>query len=381
MKSQAAVLYEMGLPPPYAESRPLAVQEVHLDGPGPGEVLVELVSAGLCHSDLAVIDGTRPRALPIVLGHEAAGIVREVGSGAHDVTVDDHVVFALTPMCGRCSYCIEGRPNLCQNGGRANAEGSLLSGKRHFRDLEGRELHYHLGVSAFSNYTVVAQESLVKIDPSIPLEKAAIFGCAVQTGVGAVVNTAQVKPGAAVAVFGLGGVGLSAIMGASLAGAWPLVAVDLLDHKLELARRLGASHVVNAANGDPVQAVADLTHGGAHFAFEAVGNEQVLQQAYRATRRGGTTVTIGAPHPDRIFSIPAIDLVVGERTLKGSYTGSAVPRRDIPRFLALYQAGLLPADHLITGSIALEQINEGFDDLASAKAVRQLVRFTGVSGQ
>ncbi|MCZ7574584.1 MAG: alcohol dehydrogenase catalytic domain-containing protein [Ardenticatenaceae bacterium] len=201
MKTRAAVLYDAGLPAPYTESEPLKVQEVELEGPGTGEVLVELVSAGLCHSDLSVIDGARPRALPVVLGHEAAGIVCEIGPGVRDVQVNDHVIFALTPMCGRCSYCIEGRPNLCENGGRANAAGSLLSGKRHFRDSAGRELHYHLGISAFSHYTVVAQESLVRIPSEVPLEKAALFGCAIQTGVGAVLNTAGVTPGNAVAVF------------------------------------------------------------------------------------------------------------------------------------------------------------------------------------
>lgn len=375
MKTQAAVLYRMEHPTPYAESRPLVVEEVELRGPDPGEVLVEIAGAGLCHSDLSVIDGSRPRVMPMVLGHEASGIVREVGPGVHDLAVGDHVVFSFVPACGHCLPCATGRPALCENGARANVAGTLLDGSRHFRNAAGQELNHHLGVSAFARFTVAAQESLVKIDPSVPLEVAALFGCAVMTGVGAVVNTARVEPGAGVAVFGLGGVGLSVVLGARAAGAYPLVAVDLLDAKLALAQELGATHTVNAAREDPVQAVRDLTAGGAAYAFESVGNERVLVQAYQATRRGGTTVTIGLPHPARQFAVPAVSLVAEERTVKGSYMGSAVPRRDIPRFIALYQAGLLPVERLLTRTIALEEVNPAFDALARGEAVRQVIRF------
>ncbi|RME44351.1 MAG: alcohol dehydrogenase, partial [Chloroflexi bacterium] len=233
----------------------------------------------------------------------------------------------------------------------------------------------HLGVSAFSQYTVVAQESLVKVDPDIPLGIAALFGCAVMTGVGAVVNTAQVRPGTSVAVFGMGGVGLSALMGARAAGAYPIVAVDVLEHKLELAREVGASHVVNAREGDPVEAIKEITRGGAEYTFESVGHEQVLIQAYHATARGGMTVTIGLPHPSRQFAVPAVSLVGEERTVKGSYMGSSIPRRDIPRFTAMYKAGLLPVEKLLTRTITLDEINEAFDALARGDAVRQVVRF------
>jgi len=366
----------MEKPAPYAQSKPLVVDEVTLQRPGPGEGLVKVVGAGLCHSDLSTIDGSRPRPMPMVLGHEAAGIVQEVGSHVQDLRPGDHVVFSFVPMCGRCIYCATARPALCENGGRANGAGTLLDGGRPFQDRQGRILHHHLGVSAFSQYTVAAQESLIKIDPTVPLENAALFGCAVLTGVGAVVNTAKVEPGMAVAVFGLGGVGLSVVMGAQLARAYPIVAVDTVDAKLELARKLGATHLVNARERDPVQSIKDLTNGGAHYTFEAVGNEQVLHQAYQATRRGGTTVTIGLPHPSRMLSVPAVGIVADERTIKGSYMGSAVPRRDIPRFLELYQAGLLPVDLLLTRTIALDEINEGFDALAHGEAVRQVVRFS-----
>lgn len=375
MKTQAAVLYQMEQPAPYAKSQPLVIEELDLTGPGPGEVLVEIVGAGLCHSDLSVMDGSRPRVMPMVMGHEASGIVRDTGPGVHDLQAGDHVVFSFVPVCGHCVPCAVGRPALCENGAAANTAGTLLAGNRHFKNPAGQALNHHLGVSAFSQYTVAAQESLVKISPEVPLEKAVLFGCAVMTGVGAVVNTARVEPGTSVAVFGMGGVGLSAVMGARAAGAHPIIAVDLLENKLELARKVGASHTVNARDDDPVQAVKEVAGGGAHYTFESVGNEQVLIQAYQATRRGGTTVTIGLPHPSKQFSISAVSMVGEERTVKGSYMGSAVPRRDIPRFIALYQAGLLPVDLLLTRTIALDEVNTAFDALAKGEAVRQVIQF------
>jgi alcohol dehydrogenase len=374
MKTQAAVLYKMERPTPYAESRPLEIQDLELVEPGPGEVLVEISYAGLCHSDLSVINGSRPRVMPMVMGHEASGVVREVGPTVHDLAPGDHVVFSFVPVCGHCLPCATGRPALCENGAAANTAGTLLAGHRHFKDAAGQELNHHLGVSAFSRYTVAAQESLVKIEPNVPLEKAALFGCAVMTGVGAVMNTARVEPGTGVAVFGLGGVGLSAVLGARASGAWPIVAVDLLEAKLALAERMGATHTVNAKDGDPVQAIKDLTSGGAQYAFESVGNERVLVQSYQATQRGGTTITVGLPHPSKKFAVSAVSLVAEERTVKGSYMGSAVPKRDIPRYVALYQAGMLPVDLLHTGTIALDEINAAFDALAKGEAVRQVIR-------
>jgi alcohol dehydrogenase len=374
MKTQAAVLYTMEQPTPYSESRPLEIQDLELVEPGPGEVLVEISHAGLCHSDLSVINGSRPRVMPMVMGHEASGVVREVGPTVHDLAPGDHVVFSFVPVCGHCLPCATGRPALCENGAAANTAGTLLAGHRHFKDAAGQELNHHLGVSAFSRYTVAAQESLVKIEPNVPLEKAALFGCAVMTGVGAVMNTARVEPGTGVAVFGLGGVGLSAVLGARASGAWPIVAVDLLEAKLALAERMGATHTVNAKDGDPVQAIKDLTSGGVQYAFESVGNERVLVQSYQATQRGGTTITVGLPHPSKKFAVSAVSLVAEERTVKGSYMGSAVPKRDIPRYVALYQAGMLPVDLLHTGTIALDEINAAFDALAKGEAVRQVIR-------
>ena len=375
MKTRAAVLSEMGSPSPYADSTPLSIEELELTSPGDGEVLVQMAAAGICHSDLSVINGSRPRVMPMVLGHEASGIVREVGRGVANFNEGDHVVFSYVPVCGRCLPCSTGRASLCEPGAKANIDGTLLTGKRHFHSRDGRELHHHLGVSAYSQFTVAAWQSLVKIDPSLPLDKAALFGCAVMTGVGAVVNTARVDPGTAVGVFGMGGVGLSAVMGAKTAGAYPIIAVDMLMTKLDLAKKAGASHTVNGSVEDPVRAIRDLTHGGVGVAFEAVGNEKVLAQAYAATRRGGKTVSIGLPHPSREVSIPAASLVTEERILMGSYMGSAVPQRDVPRFIRMYQSGLLPVDLLHSRTITLEQINEAFDSLDQGSVVRQIVSF------
>ncbi|WP_405063071.1 zinc-dependent alcohol dehydrogenase family protein [Kribbella sp. NBC_01505] len=362
---RGAVLREMGLPKPYAESRPLRIEEVELAPPGPGELLVRIRAAGLCHSDLSVIDGSRPRVMPMLLGHEATGEV--VQSEAPGFAAGDTVGFAFVPACGACGPCAEGRAALCEPGAASNTAGTLLSGGRR---LDG--VHHHLGVSGFADHAVVSARSAVKIDPALPPEIAALFGCAVMTGVGAVVNTAQVRAGQSAVVFGLGGVGLSALLGAALVGAHPLVAVDVVPEKLELARALGATHAV-AAGPDTVEEVRAATSGGADYAFETVGSGKVLEQAYAATRRGGTTVTVGLPHPSQTFSVPAVSLVAEERTVKGSYLGSAIPSRDIPRYIALYQAGRLPVDRLLTATVGLDNLNEAFDTLAAGTSIRQVL--------
>ncbi len=375
MRTRAAVIYEMEKPLPYVDSLPLVIEELELEGPGWGEVLVEMVGAGLCHSDLSTINGSRSRPLPMVLGHEASGIVREVGPGVNDLLPGDHVVFSFVPMCGRCLYCSVGRPALCENGAKANLNGTLMNGSVHFKKPGGQAVLHHLGVSAFSQYTVASEESLIKIEKNIPLEKAALFGCALLTGVGAVMNTARVAPGEPVAIFGLGGVGLSVVMGAKLAGAHPIIAVDTIPSKLEMAKKLGADFIVNALAANPVEAIKELSHGGVEYAFEVVGSARVLAQAYEAARRGGKAVSVGLPHPDQQLSIQAVSLVGQEKHLMGSYMGSAVPRRDVPRLIDLYLAGKLPVDELITGRIPLEEINSGFDRLVQGTAIRQLLHF------
>jgi alcohol dehydrogenase len=375
MKTLAAVLRERALPPPYAQSRPLIIEELELDPPGPGEVLVQVAAAGLCHSDLSVINGTRLWPLPLVVGHEACGLVREVGEGVKDLRPDDPVVFSFLPTCGHCPMCVAGRASLCEPGVAANRAGRLLSGAVRFRKSGDGAVNHHSGVAGYSQFTVVARESVVKIDPEVPPETAVLFGCAVMTGVGAVVNTARVAAGTSVAVFGAGGVGLSTIMGAKAVGAHPIVAVDRLASKLDLAKQCGATHCVNAADTDPVAAVRELTRGGAETAFEAVGEEKSIAQAFGATRRGGRTVVIGLTHPDRMLTIPALTITAEERVLMGSYMGSCVPQRDIPRFIAMYRAGLLPVDQLRSSIIALDEVNAAFDLLDRGEVARQIIRF------
>ena len=375
MKLKAAVLRQSGLARPYAQSRPLVIETVHLAAPGRGELLVRILAAGLCHSDLSVIDGSRPRPLPLVLGHEAAGEVVELGDGVEGLAVGDHVVFAFVPICGDCAPCTIGRPALCEPGAAANLAGELLGGGRRWTDGKDNLLRHHLGVSAFAEHVVASARSVVKIDRELPPEIAALFGCAVLTGVGAVVNTAKVAPGESVAIFGLGGVGLSAMLGARCSGAYPIIAVDVNEERLALALTLGAHHALHARAPTLVEHLREITHGGVQYAIESVGNEAVLAQAFAATRRGGMTVSVGLPAPDKHLKIPAVTLVGEERTIRGSYMGSAVPSRDLPRFIALYLAGLLPVDRLLTHRLSLENINEGFDRLASGEAVRQVLVF------
>ncbi|MCS6878707.1 MAG: zinc-dependent alcohol dehydrogenase family protein [Geminicoccaceae bacterium] len=372
MRIRAAVLEQMGLPPPYTESRPLRIQEVELDPPGPGEVLVRIAAAGLCHSDLSVINGDRPRPLPMVLGHEAAGVVEDVGAGVEDLRKGDHVVLVFVPACGHCLPCAEGRPALCEPGALANGNGTLLSGARRLR-RDGEPLNHHVGVSAFAEYATVSRRSVVKIDPELPLEEAALFGCAVLTGAGAVINTAGVRAGQTVAVVGLGGVGLCALLAAVASGAREIVAVDVLPQKLAFARQLGATATFDAREENVVEAIRERTRGGVDFAFELAGTANALELAWAITRRGGVTVTAGLPHPSARLPVPIVQLVAEERTLKGSYIGTAVPARDVPRLIDLYRNGRLPVDRLLSGRLSLEEINLGFDRLARGEAVRQVV--------
>jgi alcohol dehydrogenase len=374
MKIRAAVLNSMGAASPYAETKPLAIQELELDPPARGEVLVRIVAAGLCHSDLSVINGDRPRPLPMALGHEAAGVVEELGEDVTDLAVGDHVVMVFMPSCGHCVPCAEGRPALCEPGAAANGNGTLLSGGRRLH-CDGVTVNHHLGCSAFADHAVVSRRSVVKITPDLPLVEAALFGCAVLTGVGAVVNTARLQAGNSVAVIGLGGVGLASLLGAVAAGARRVVAIDLSDDKLGLARQLGANDTVNARAEDAADQVRDLTGGGVDFAIEMAGSARALDLAYRITRRGGTTITAGLPPPTATLPLPIVNLVAEERTVKGSYIGTCVPTRDIPRFIELYQRGRLPVDRLMSGRLKLEQINEGFDRLHDGTAVRQVIEF------
>ena len=375
MKIRAAVLDKSQQPQPYAKTRPISVETVELDSPGPGEVLVKIAAAGLCHSDLSVINGDRPRVMPMVLGHEASGIVEELGAGVTNLQRGDHVALVFAPNCGHCMPCREGRPALCEPGFVAAGAGTLLGGHRRLHRPDKSVLNHQAGVSCFAEYAVLARGSLVKIDPELPLDIAALFGCAVLTGVGAAINAAQLRLGGSAAVVGLGGVGLSALLGALAAGARQVVAIDKLDSKLELARSLGATHTFRADDPDLVARVKAATNGGVEVAIEAASAVAALATAYQITRRGGTTVTVSLPPPTHTFNVPAVNLVVEERTLKGSFLGSAVPARDIPHYIALYRAGRLPVDRLVTHRIKLDEINLGFDRLANGEAVRQVIVF------
>lgn len=371
MKTRAAVLERSGAQPPFVRSRPFEVAEVDLSGPGPGEVLVKIAAAGVCHSDLSAVTGARPRRLPAVAGHEAAGVVEEVGAGVSGLRPGDHVVMVFVASCGSCAVCLGGRPNLCQSSWRARAEGTLPTGARRL-SRNGDPLHHWSGVSAFAEYAVVTPQSLVRVDPEVPLDIAAIFGCAVVTGVGAVLNTARLRPGSSAVVIGLGGVGLSALLGAVAAGAARIAAVDLSPAKLDLARGLGATHGYDAAEPDCAERILD-EFGPADYVLEFAGAASAARLGYAITGRGGVLVTAGLPGPGQSLDLPLADLVATERTVKGSYMGSASPRRDIPRYLELYRAGRLPVDRLRSATLSLDEVNHAFDRLASGVSVRDVL--------
>jgi len=376
MRMKAAVLYEQGKTRPFASSKPFVIEQVELDPPGPGELLIEIGGAGLCHSDLSTVEGLRPRKLPAVGGHEGAGIVRELGPGVTGLAVGDHVVTLFVSSCGSCRYCAEGRPNLCNASLSARTAGTLISGERRLRFIGERGdalLHHYSNLSVYAEYAVVSQSTVVKIDPHVPLDVAALFGCAVMTGVGAVLNTAQVPAGGTMAVVGLGGVGMCALLGGVLAGAARLVAVDINPEKLGLARALGATDTVLATEPDCVEQVRALTSGGVDFVIETAGTIKAMQTAYAISARGSTTVSVGLPQPSQLFSFAHSALVSDERTIKGSYMGSCVPKRDIPRFIELFKRGKLPIDRLRTGTVGFDGLNEGFDRLADGAVLRQVL--------
>ena len=371
MKTVAAVLRAVTDRRPYPESKPMVLEEVELSAPRAGELLVRIEAAGVCHSDISVVDGSRVRPLPMALGHEAAGVVEEVGPGVQQVRPGDHVVLTFVPSCGSCAECSSGRPALCTPGAVANGAGTLLHGGSVLTGRDGRPIHHHLGISAFSRHAVVARESAVVIPQDVPLQTAALFGCAVLTGAGAVLNTAGVRPGQSVAIFGLGGVGLASVIGAVVANAWPIIAVDPVPAKRELALQLGATAALSPEEAE--KAVKELTHGGAEVTFEAAGVPAVLEAAFRATRRGGVTVAMGLPHPTRTVSLPALAFAGLGQSLVGSYMGSAAPQRDIPRYISLWKAGRMPVDRLQSASMPLDRINEAFEALAAGQAVRQVL--------
>lgn len=371
---RAAVLRASGVLGPYVETRPLNFEYVDLDPPGPGELQVRIRAASLCHSDLSAINGDRPWPVPLVIGHEAAGEVSAVGPEVRGFSVGDPVALVFKPFCGHCVPCLSGRGGLCEPGSAANASAQLLGGYQRLRH-RGEPLHHHMGVAAFAEKVTVSQHSAVKIPAGVPWEIAALFGCAVLTGAGAVFNTAAVGAGSTVAVVGLGGVGCAALMAARASGATIRIAIDLVPEKLAFAQTIGATHTILASDPAVVSQVKEITGGGVEFAFEMAGAVAALDLAYRVCRRGGTMVSAGLPNPSLQWALPAVSLIAEERTIKGSYMGSAVPVRDIPRYIALYRDGLLPVDRLLERTIALEELHSALDALASGRALRQVVVF------
>jgi alcohol dehydrogenase len=370
MRITAAVLDVPGAKPPFSVSRPLRIAELDLAPPRPGELLVRILAAGVCHSDLSVVTGDRPRPAPMALGHEAAAEVLEVGDQAAPFAPGDRVVLAFLPACGCCEACASGRGFLCADAAKANGEGRLLRGGRRLAE-EAAPVHHHLGVSAFATHAVVDQRSAVKISADVPAEIAALFGCAVLTGVGAVVNAAKVRPGESVCVYGLGGVSLSAVLGAIASGANPVVAIDPMPEKRALAVELGALAAL-PPDAAP-EALRDHLPSGADVVIETVGRASVLAAAYQAVKRGGRCVTVGLPAPRELLEIPAVSLVADAKTLMGSYMGSAIPSRDIPRYVALWRAGRLPVERLLSSINPLSEINALLDALAEGRAIRQIV--------
>ena len=372
MKIKAAVLYEQGKKTPFSESKPLKVEEVDLEPPGAGEVLIRTGAAGLCHSDLSMINGVMQRKVPMVPGHEAAGVVEEIGANVTQCKPGDHVVMSFVPICGECEFCITGRSNICSTAFNARATGALINGNRRL-SLNGEPLHHTNGVSCYAEYMVACEDSVITIDKEVPMLDAALFGCAVVTGVGAIINTAKIVPGSTIAVVGLGGVGLCALLGGVVAGAGRIIAVDIASDKLGLARQLGATDTFNATDPNFTEKIIEETKGGVEYAFEVAGVVEAMQTAYAITRRGGTTVTSGLSQHKHTFEIPHSQLVVDERTIKGSYMGSCVVRNDVPKFINLYKQGKLPVDKLRSGNICLNDLNQGFDKLAAGDVIRQML--------
>jgi Zn-dependent alcohol dehydrogenase len=367
MRIRGAVLEQIGLPRPFAESRPISVGELDLAPPGDGELLVRIEAAGLCHSDLSVVDGNRVRPVPMLLGHEAAGVVEEVGAGVTDVAVGRRLVMTFLPRCGRCTACATNGLTPCEPGSAANAAGTLMSGERRLT-RDGQPVHHHLGVSGFATHAVVDRHSVVPVPDDVPPVVASLLGCAVLTGGGAVINAGQPQPGQTVIVVGLGGVGMAAVLTALAHDDVRVVGVDQLPDKLERAKAIGAHDAFT-----PEQA-RDLNLKAA-VVIEAVGHPSALETAIDLTAPGGRTVTVGLPRPDARISVSPLGFVAEGRSLIGSYLGSAVPSHDIPRFVDMWRAGRLPVESLVSSTIALDAINQAMDQLAEGNAVRQIISF------
>jgi S-(hydroxymethyl)glutathione dehydrogenase/alcohol dehydrogenase len=358
---------------------PVTVETILVDPPRRGEVTIRLAACGVCHSDLSATNGTIPFPLPVVLGHEGAGTVVEVGEGVTAFQVGDRVISSFVSMCGHCRYCVTGRPQLCDQA--AKAAFTLPDGSVRTRDLQGQPLNVFSGCGVMAEYATLHVDNVVHAAPDIAMDCCALIGCGVMTGVGAVVNTAQLRPGSIAIVFGAGGVGLNAIQGCAVAGAAMIVAVDRVDSKLEMAKVFGATHTVNATSDDHlVKTLKKLTGGGADYAFECVGRGEVVAQAYGALRKGGTAVVVGVAGAKDQTSLRTASLTFEEKTLTGSYFGSARPREDFPRLMALYRGGRLKLDELITHRYTIDEAPQAFDDLHHGRNARGMIVFSDDAG-
>ena len=362
---KAAICYEAGAP--------LKVEEVTLDEPQVNEVLVKLMASGVCHSDLHFMKGEMFCAMPVVVGHEGAGIVEKVGPGVTTVQPGDHVIMMVSFSCGKCRFCIEGRPTMCVEN-MAIMAGSVLpiSGATRLRKGD-QALHHLFGLATFAEYTVVHERSCVKIRDDAPLDKVCLLGCGVATGIGAAINTAGVRPGESIVIWGAGGVGLSAVMGAKLAGAGKIIAVASNDKKLALAKEFGADLVVNYKQDDPVAKVMELTGGGADYAIETAGNAEVIQQAYASIHNGGKCVVAGMAALGTAVSIQSYEFLLG-KAITGTVQGDIRAQVDIPRYVDMFMDGKLPFDKMISKTYSLDQVNDAFNALEKGEVIRSVVK-------
>jgi Zn-dependent alcohol dehydrogenase len=361
---KAAVLREIG--------QPLQLEDVELDEPGPEEVRVRIEAAGVCHSDLHYMTGDLKAKLPLVVGHEGAGIVEAVGPRVDRVSLGDRVALLWRPRCGKCEACVAGNPVLCRFGRVFATTNGLMDGTTRLHQGEKR-IHHLMGVSCFAEQVVVSETSVLRVPDGVPLEIAAISACAVITGMGAVLNVVQRAAGQPLAIFGTGGVGLAAVMGATLTGAYPVIAIDIDPVKLQLAQRFGATDVVNAADSTVVERVLELSDGGVPWMIDAVGRPETMRQAFECLRPAGTLVAIGLSSIDATVAVPINELVQRQKRIVGSLYGSSNPRLDLPRILALYLAGRLPLDELVGRRRPLAEVNEAYDDLRTGGVGRMIL--------
>ena len=372
MKARAALLYKQGFSFPFTESKPFEVETIDVEGPGEGEVLVEVKAAGLCHTDLSTAMGLGERQFPYVGGHEGAGIVRDVGPGISHLKSGDHVVMSVAPGCGHCCQCKDERQVLCDSVELARARGTLANGRRRL-SKSGKPVFHYSGISSFCEFAVCIASSLIKIDEQVPLDIAAVFGCAVVTGAGAVLNSAKVRASQNVAVIGLGGIGMNAVMAARIAGAETIIGIDINERKFSLAKELGCTHTYTPKNIQITQSILDMTSGGLDFVFEASGSPESVRFAGEITKRGGEIICIGLGSPINRYEYNHNSLVSGEKVLRGSVVGSGNAQRDIRKYIELYKAGKMPVDRLKSLSLPLGDLNVALDKLHNGGVLRQII--------